>query len=60
MSALPFPHVYGNIVMTANAAELIDCWRTRPAGYKVPRRVQFVADLPKTSTGTILRRELAQ
>ncbi len=25
---------------------------------KIPRAVQFVADLPKTSTGKIMRREL--
>ena len=28
------------------------------AAYKVPRRVQFVDDVPKTSTGKIMRREL--
>ncbi len=28
------------------------------AAYKVPRRIQFVADLPKTSTGKIMRRQL--
>lgn len=28
------------------------------AAYKMPRDVQFVADLPKTSTGKIMRREL--
>ncbi|HKZ79372.1 MAG TPA: long-chain-fatty-acid--CoA ligase [Pyrinomonadaceae bacterium] len=32
--------------------------RERLAAYKVPRRVQFVADLPKTSTGKIMRRQL--
>lgn len=32
--------------------------RERLAAYKVPRQVQFVSDLPKTSTGKILRREL--
>jgi long-chain acyl-CoA synthetase len=46
--------------MTADPAELIDYCRTRLAAYKVPRKVQFVTDLPKTSTGKILRRELAQ
>ncbi len=28
------------------------------AAYKVPREIQFVADLPKTSTGKVMRREL--
>jgi long-chain acyl-CoA synthetase len=32
--------------------------RERLAAYKVPRLVQFVTDLPKTSTGKILRRQL--
>lgn len=32
--------------------------RERLATYKIPRRVQFVADLPKTSTGKIMRRQL--
>ena len=32
--------------------------RERLAAYKVPRQVQFVADLPKTSTGKIMRRQL--
>jgi long-chain acyl-CoA synthetase len=37
---------------------LIDFCRQSLAAYKCPRRVQFVADLPKTSTGKIMRREL--
>ncbi len=32
--------------------------REHLAAYKVPRAVQFVDDLPKTSTGKIMRREL--
>jgi len=44
--------------MTANERELIDYCRTQLAPYKLPRRVQFVSDLPKSSTGKILRREL--
>ncbi len=32
--------------------------REHLAAYKVPRRVQFVADVPKTSTGKVMRREL--
>jgi long-chain acyl-CoA synthetase len=33
--------------------------REQLAAYKVPREVQFVPDLPKTSTGKIMRRELS-
>ena len=32
--------------------------REHLAAYKVPKRVQFVDDLPKTSTGKVMRREL--
>jgi long-chain acyl-CoA synthetase len=38
--------------------EIIGYCRTRLAAYKVPRAVAFVEDLPKTSTGKIMRREL--
>ena len=38
---------------SAIAASLV-----RIAAYKAPRALQFVADLPKTSTGKIMRREL--
>ena len=41
-----------------NEAELIDFCRERLAAYKCPRKVQFVSDVPKTSTGKIMRREL--
>jgi len=37
---------------------IIDFCREHLAAYKVPRSVQFVDDLPKTSTGKILRRKL--
>ena len=36
-------------------AELIDLVRTRLSGYKAPRSVDFVPDLPKTPTGKIQR-----
>jgi long-chain acyl-CoA synthetase len=39
-------------------AELIDFCRSRLAPYKLPRSIRFVADLPKTSTGKIMRRQL--
>lgn len=44
---------------TATAEEIIAHCRASLAAYKVPRQVKFVDDLPKTSTGKILRRELS-
>jgi long-chain acyl-CoA synthetase len=44
--------------MTVDAAELISFCKARIARYKVPKAVHFVADLPKTPQGKILRREL--
>ncbi len=38
--------------------EIIDFCRETLAAYKVPRMVQFVDDVPKTSTGKIMRRML--
>jgi long-chain acyl-CoA synthetase len=43
---------------SATEADLIDFCRPHLATYKLPRSVQFVADLPKTSTGKIMRRKL--
>ena len=39
-------------------AEIIEYCREHLAPYKVPRNVQFVSDLPMTSTGKIMRRRL--
>jgi hypothetical protein len=44
---------------SADETELIEFCRAELAAYKVPRAVQFVDDLPKTSTGKIMRRALA-
>ncbi len=41
-----------------DADDIIAFCRGELAAYKVPREVQFVADLPKTSTGKVMRREL--
>ncbi|MBI5088519.1 MAG: AMP-binding protein [Actinobacteria bacterium] len=41
-------------------AEIIDFCRPHLASYKLPRSVRFVTDLPKTSTGKIMRRALRQ
>ncbi|NKB54033.1 MAG: AMP-binding protein [Rhizobiaceae bacterium] len=38
--------------------EIIAFCREKLAAYKCPRKVQFVSDVPKTSTGKIMRREL--
>ena len=43
---------------TQDAEAILALCRDQLAAYKVPRAVQFVADLPKTSTGKIMRREL--
>jgi len=42
----------------AEPAELIDYLKPRLAAYKIPRRVRFVDDFPRTPTGKILKREL--
>lgn len=42
----------------ATAEEIIEFCRPRMAAYKVPRKVDFIGELPKTVTGKILRREL--
>jgi long-chain acyl-CoA synthetase len=41
------------------ADELIDFTRDHLAAYKRPRKVVFVSSLPTTSTGKIMRRNLA-
>jgi long-chain acyl-CoA synthetase len=50
------------VVLRAGAAcserEIIDHCRSQLASYKLPKAVDFLDDLPKTSTGKILRRAL--
>jgi len=41
-------------------AELLELCRARLAGFKVPRRVAFVADYPRTATGKIRRAALRE
>ena len=43
---------------SAGEEEIIEHCRPHLAAYKLPRSVRFVADLPKTSTGKVMRREL--
>ena len=44
--------------LTASPDELIDFCRGRMAAYKYPRSVVILDELPKTSSGKLLRREL--
>ena len=43
----------------ADAEALMAHCRAYLAAYKLPRKIQFVSDLPRTSLGKIMRRELA-
>jgi long-chain acyl-CoA synthetase len=43
---------------SATESEVIEHCRKHLAAYKLPRSVRFVPDLPKTSTGKVMRREL--
>jgi long-chain acyl-CoA synthetase len=45
---------------TVSEQELIDHCSRYLAGYEVPRRYAFIAELPKTMVGKTLRRELVQ
>jgi long-chain acyl-CoA synthetase len=45
---------------TVSEEDLLQHCRSRLAAYKVPRQITFVADLPKTSTGKLLRRALRE
>ncbi len=43
---------------TPDAKAILDFTRTRIAGYKVPKTIDFVDALPKNGTGKVLKREL--
>jgi fatty-acyl-CoA synthase/long-chain acyl-CoA synthetase len=44
----------------ANEEEIIEFCRTRLGGYKIPRSVNFLEELPKSSSGKILKRVLRE
>jgi long-chain acyl-CoA synthetase len=46
--------------VAASEADLINFCRARLADFKCPKRVYFVADIPKGATGKLLKRELAR
>ena len=46
--------------MSTTGAELKEFCRGRLAPYKVPSKVEFRADLPKTMVGKVLRRALRE
>ena len=41
---------------TATEEEMIGYCREHPAGFKIPRSVDFVDELPKTDMGKILKK----
>jgi acyl-CoA synthetase (AMP-forming)/AMP-acid ligase II len=43
-----------------DAGELVAFARQRLAGYKLPRSVEFVAELPRSAAGKVLKRELRE
>jgi long-chain acyl-CoA synthetase len=45
---------------TLTPADVLAHARRHLTGYKVPRHVEFVADLPKTNVGKVLRRALKE
>ena len=45
---------------TATAREIVEYCRAQAAVYKAPSRVDFVAELPKSATGKILKRVLRE
>jgi long-chain acyl-CoA synthetase len=57
---LPKAYVVLRAGVTASAEELVAFCRERLAAYKVPRAIAFVADLPRTSSGKVMRRRLAE
>jgi acyl-CoA synthetase (AMP-forming)/AMP-acid ligase II len=44
--------------VTPDASEILEFTRTRIAGYKVPKSVDFVEALPKNASGKVLKRDL--
>jgi long-chain acyl-CoA synthetase len=68
VAAIPHPEKEGQEALKAwvvlhpgaqaTADELIEFCSRKLAAYEVPRRISFIAELPKTTVGKTLRREL--
>ncbi len=43
-----------------NAQDILDFTRARIAGYKMPKSIDFVAALPRSATGKVLKKELRE
>jgi len=43
---------------SAGPSELVEYLKPQLAAYKIPRRIRFVSDFPRTAAGKILKREL--
>jgi long-chain acyl-CoA synthetase len=56
---VPKAFIVPRIGMSCTAEEIVEHCKPHLASYKVPRSIQLLDDLPKTSTGKILRRMLA-
>ena len=52
--------VIGRDGQAPSPADLLAFARARLAGYKLPRSIEFVDDLPRTPTGKVLKRELRE
>ncbi len=60
-SVLAAVHLNPNVPADGATAEaLVAHVRSRIAGYKVPRRIEFVASLPRTATGKLVKGPLRQ
>ncbi len=55
---LPMAFIEANEGKTPDPVELTAWCRERLAGYKVPREIRVVEQLPKNATGKVVRREL--
>jgi long-chain acyl-CoA synthetase len=70
VAAVPHPEKVGQEALKAwvvikpgeslTSEQLIEHCRTRLAPYEVPTRIAFVSEIPKTTVGKTLRRELAR